>query len=251
MRRLILGLTVLIAACSGGQSPITAPTQTATIQMTYKVNSPFGGTAVVSDFTVIGTGTNSLAMNSTSILHVPPGNYTIQLDTTYPEGYKSSSCTVSVAADAVAQCSLVADEIPLTCDSSLHQFLYNDRGDERLKPLSQGCMTLTGSFSNWVLSDDGDIVIDFGLDPRFASLGLINDFNIKDNHGYFVVEFICQDTTKETECKGYNGPRLSLPPPDQLRANPIHAKIVVQIVQDMLHHWIEGHPATKLVILPR
>lgn len=96
------------------------------------------------------------------------------------------------------------------CDDSLWQHVYHgtfDAPQDRLEVI-QGCISVTGTIVNARPEKDGDFPIRVDLDAPYQSL--LNDKNMSAQHGYLVVEPVCeipvlqQDTSDEGVCDNFS-----------------------------------------------
>ena len=106
---------------------------------------------------------------------------------------------------------------------------------------------------------DADYHIQMKLDPGQSNL--LNARNRSTNrgqHGFFVIEPICQktptqnDVGKERVCVRY---RQSLPALTQIRADlkkhvGTHVEVTGAFITDMEHGWNEIHPITSIRVIP-
>jgi hypothetical protein len=127
------------------------------------------------------------------------------------------------------------------CDPSLWNNVYDPT---RLKVMAP-CMTITGTVINQHASDDGDIDMEFALDPQFANL--LNSANLAKLSGNLNIEAICQapiqpDTPQAVPACGSLSRRLTLPPVGA------HAQVTGSYVLDTNHGWMEIHPITAIDI---
>lgn len=134
------------------------------------------------------------------------------------------------------------------CDESLWTHVYHGRfesAQDRLKVLAP-CMWVTGTIVNAKAEKDGDFHVRVKLDPQFDKL--LNDKNVSDQHGYLVVEPVCEnfiqqkDTIAEHVCNNFKQ-RLFI-------KEGSHVRIVGAYVTDMEHGWAEIHPVTSITIIP-
>ena len=125
------------------------------------------------------------------------------------------------------------------CDPSLWNNVYDPT---RLKVMAS-CMTITGTIINQHTSDDGDIDMEFALDPPFANL--LNSGNVAKLSGNLNIEAICQasiqpDTPQAVPaCHGL--PRLLTLPPVGA-----HVQVTGTYVLDTNHGWMEIHPISVI-----
>jgi hypothetical protein len=125
------------------------------------------------------------------------------------------------------------------CDPSLWNNVYDPT---RLKVMTS-CVTVTGTIINQHASDDGDIDMEFALDPQFANL--LNSANLAKLSGNLNIEAICQapilpDTPQAVPaCRGL--PRLLTLPPVGA-----HAQVTGSYVLDTNHGWMEIHPISVI-----
>ena len=125
------------------------------------------------------------------------------------------------------------------CDPSLWNNVYDPT---RLKVMSS-CMTITGTIINQHASDDGDIDMEFALDPPFANL--LNSGNITKLSGNLNIEAICQapiqpDTPQAVPASRGLARLLVLPPVGA------HAQVTGSYVLDTNHGWMEIHPISVI-----
>lgn len=138
-----------------------------------------------------------------------------------------------------ASSSPTATVVQPQCDPTLWNNVYDPT---RLKVMSS-CMTVTGTIINQHASDDGDIDMEFALDPQFTSL--LNSGNVSKLSGNLNIEAICQapiqaDTPQAVPaCRGL--PRLLALPPVGA-----HAQVTGTYVLDTNHGWMEIHPITLI-----
>lgn len=265
MKRFVFTLAVLYAGC--GSNPAT-PTPTAqpipkpqaVVTVALALTKSNGGNAIESDFVLKLTSNGQTRVypsaGATTVLGLDFGTYQIDVDASYPEGYKSVPCTVTVAAGSPASCTVRVDEIVQTCDMTLNKFVYDDDNDDRLKKYFPGtsCMSMTGTIGASESGDDNpdsDLVVDFRLDPDYTQF--LNNFNKapkpQGNDGFMVVEAICQGSIKLADvkkaCAGFPAnKKFVLPAPGT------HVKITGIVVTDNNHHWNELHPITSIIVLP-
>jgi hypothetical protein len=125
------------------------------------------------------------------------------------------------------------------CDPSLWNNVYDPT---RLKVMSP-CMTITGTIINQHASDDGDIDMEFAVDPQYANL--LNSANLAKLSGNLNIEAICQapiqpDTPQAVPaCLGV--PRI-------LALAPVgtHVQVTGTYVLDTNHGWMEIHPISAI-----
>ena len=121
------------------------------------------------------------------------------------------SCAKKPAASTAPPVPLAAARIPLTpqCDTTLWNHVYHgtfSSAKDRLKVLND-CTTVTGTIINAAKENDGDFHVRLDVDPEFKNL--LNDKNISDQHGFLVIEPICEnkvtqaDTILERVCRGF------------------------------------------------
>jgi len=119
------------------------------------------------------------------------------------------------------------------------------------------CKTVTGTILNMVPKPDGDYHIQVKLDP--GQRDLLNARNRSRNrgqHGYLVIEPICQKAPTQATakqggpCRGF---RQNLPALATVRANlkkkkGTHVEITGAFITDAEHGWDEIHPITSIGI---
>ncbi len=127
------------------------------------------------------------------------------------------------------------------CNPSLWNNVYDPT---RLKVMAS-CMTVTGTIINQHASDDGDIDMEFALDPQFANL--LNSGNVSKLSGNLNIEAICQapiqpDTPAAVPaCQGL--PSLIVLPPVGT-----HVQVTGSYVLDTNHGWMEIHPISVIEV---
>lgn len=92
---------------------------------------------------------------------------------------------------------------------------------------------------------DGDYHIQLKLDSQFSNL--INSANVQYQHGYLVLEPVCQTTITQTDaesaCVNYHSP-LTIPPKGS------HVIVTGTYVLDLQHDsWAEIHPIDSIQII--
>jgi hypothetical protein len=135
------------------------------------------------------------------------------------------------------------------CDPSLWNHVY--AGDphkfkspkDRLKVI-QDCITVSGTIKAARVEADGDFHVTVDLDPQFKNL--LNAKNTSDQHGFLVVEPICEnpvtqaDTLKEKVCSGFSQSIFATTMVGK------HVLVTGAYVTDMEHGWNEIHPVTSI-----
>ncbi len=130
---------------------------------------------------------------------------------------------------------------PGVCDDSLWDHVYHP---QRLKVVEK-CKSVTGVVKNFVREADGDYHIRLDVDDR----SLVNQANQEGQHGYLVLEPICQDspTQRDAEepCQGYKGPWI-----DASGYVGKHVEVTGSYVSDLDHDgWMEIHPVSSISVL--
>jgi hypothetical protein len=124
-------------------------------------------------------------------------------------------------------------------DSSLWAHIYHD---ERLKVLKSR-ITATGVIERVRKEKDGDDHILLHLDA--GQENLLNEKNIREQHGDLVVEPICVNKVKQEDaivpCSGYLN-NVVLPDVGDT------VSVTGTYVLDMEHGWNEIHPVTEIVV---
>jgi hypothetical protein len=126
-----------------------------------------------------------------------------------------------------------------TCDASLWSHVYHK---DRLKVIDP-CKTVTGIIKYIKKEKDGDYHIRLKLDSQYANL--VNSANEKYQHGYLVLEPICQNKVTQKDavsaCTGFVG-HVAIPKIGS------HVVVTGSYVLDLDHDsWAEIHPVTSMV----
>ena len=110
----------------------------------------------------------------------------------------------------------------------------------------QPCVTVTGMIVNAAPEKDGDFHVRLAVDPPFLSL--LNDKNNSGQHGYLVIEPVCEnpvtqrDTLNEGVCDGFSQNVFST---DMIGK---HVAVTGTFVTDVEHGWNEIHPVTDIAV---
>lgn len=132
------------------------------------------------------------------------------------------------------------------CDPALWLFVYHPA---RLKIIEQ-CKAITGVLVNFVQEADGDFHGRVHVDDQ----SLINADNVAGQHGYLVIEGICQYPVTQADavgpCSSYNGPNFG----DLNRFVGKRVQVSGSYVQDTQHNkgnggWLEIHPVSRLDLI--
>lgn len=114
---------------------------------------------------------------------------------------------------------------------------------DRLKVLNP-CVTITGVIESTTNEADGDIHVRIKVDPGFE--WAINQANVSYQHGYLIVEPVCEHTPTQTDaipaCAGYTN-AMAIPPVGT------HVSVKGAFVLDTDHGWQEIHPLTAIEVL--
>lgn len=136
----------------------------------------------------------------------------------------------------------------VTCDTSLWAHVYHGRyakPQDRLNILHP-CIEVTGTIVNAAPEKDGDWHVRLDVDAAFKDL--LNDGNRMGQHGYLVVEPMCEtpvvqrDTREEGVCSGFSQSVY-----DPLMVGS-HVRVVGAYVNDVEHGWNEIHPVTSITV---
>jgi hypothetical protein len=160
------------------------------------------------------------------------------------------SATTTPIAPRLAASASVVRAAP-QCDPTLWDHVY--AGDparfatpkDRLQ-IVQECITVTGTIQAARVEKDGDFHVTVKVDAAFKSL--LNAENISGQHGFLVVEPVCQnkvtqpDTVKERVCAGFHQTVF------MKRMIGKHVEITGAYVTDMEHGWREIHPVTSIIV---
>lgn len=138
-----------------------------------------------------------------------------------------------------------------TCDPSLWSHIY--AGDhrrfqtpqDRLQVI-QDCVTVTGTFIHAKKEKDGDYHITIKIDAEFASM--LNSVNIKRQHGYLVVEPICQNPVTQSDALKA-GVCLNFHQTFKMPKKGTRVSVTGVFVTDMEHGWREAHPVTSFEVI--
>jgi hypothetical protein len=128
---------------------------------------------------------------------------------------------------------------PPQCDPSLWNYVYDPT---RLTVMS-ACQTVTGTIVNQHASDDGDVDMEFALDPPYANL--LNAGNVSKLSGNLNIEAICQGPVHPDipaaapACRAF--PKLLTLPPVGT-----HVQVTGTYVLDTNHGWMEIHPISLI-----
>lgn len=127
-----------------------------------------------------------------------------------------------------------------TCDSSLWSHVYHPY---RLKVIEK-CKTVTGTIKNFVHEADGDFHVRLDVDDK----SLVNQANIDGQHGYLLLEPICQNAPTQEDadepCQDYTGPYFNV---SQFVGK--HVAVTGSYVSDIDHDgWLEIHPVTSIEV---
>ena len=163
------------------------------------------------------------------------GGIPLSITSTYTSNPTS---TTSPAVQSSPKTNLVPTQTG-TCDDSLWSHVYHP---QRLKVLDQ-CKTVSGVIKGIKKEKDGDYHIQLKLDQQFSNL--VNSANVKSQHGYLVLEPVCQNNVEQQDaksaCFGFVGkvqvPRIGS-----------HVIVTGSYVLDLQHDsWAEIHPVTSIV----
>jgi hypothetical protein len=129
----------------------------------------------------------------------------------------------------------------LTCDSKLWTHVYHP---QRLKVIDS-CKTVSGVIQSIKKEQDGDYHIQLKLDSQFSSL--INSANVKSQHGFLVLEPVCQGTVTQSDaksaCANFKS-TLTIPQKGS------HVTVTGSYVLDLEHDsWAEIHPISSIKII--
>ncbi len=124
------------------------------------------------------------------------------------------------------------------CDASLWYHVYHPY---RLKVIDE-CKTVTGTIKNFVQEADGDFHVRLDVDDK----SLINQANVKGQHGYLLLEPICQNAPTQEDadqpCQTYSGPYFNIS-----HYVGKHVKVTGSYVSDLDHDgWMEIHPISSI-----
>lgn len=124
------------------------------------------------------------------------------------------------------------------CDQSLWSHVYHP---DRLQ-IIENCKTVSGIVDKIIVEKDGDYHIRLDLDSQFSNM--INDANVRGQHGDLVLEIICENTVKQQDavepCQGLNE-FVRIPVVGQ------HVEVTGTYVLDMEHGgWAEIHPVSTI-----
>jgi len=127
------------------------------------------------------------------------------------------------------------------CDKGLWDHVYHP---ERLQ-IVEDCRTISGIIDEVQAERDGDFHIRINLDPQFADM--INDANVRGQHGDLVAEVICESPVSQADAVGacsnleYD---IDIPPVGT------HVQVTGSYVLDLQHDgWAEIHPVTSLEVI--
>lgn len=122
------------------------------------------------------------------------------------------------------------------CDAALWKHVYHAY---RLHVISP-CKTVTGTVETVKREPDGDLHI--GLQ---AGKDLVNTANVRYQHGWLVIEAICEGAVTQADavaaCRGFSSP-VRVPHPGQMVA------VTGSYVLDADHGWLELHPVSSLAV---
>lgn len=126
------------------------------------------------------------------------------------------------------------------CDTTLWNHVYHQ---QRLK-IIDSCKTVTGIIQSIKNEADGDYHIQLKLDAKFSNL--INFANVMYQHGYLVLEPVCQSTVTQSDaksaCMNFKS-TLTIPPKGS------HVTVTGTYVLDLQHDsWAEIHPISHIAI---
>ncbi|TRZ80432.1 MAG: hypothetical protein D4R90_01675 [Nitrosopumilales archaeon] len=132
-------------------------------------------------------------------------------------------------------------QVKQTCDATLWNHVYHP---QRLKVIDP-CKTVTGVIQSIKKEADGDYHIQLKLDAQFSNL--VNSANVKYQHGYLVLEPVCQNIVTQNDaksaCLNYKS-MLTIPP----KGN--HVTVTGTYVLDLQHDsWAEIHPISSIQII--
>jgi hypothetical protein len=114
---------------------------------------------------------------------------------------------------------------------------------DRLQVVEQ-CRSVTGTVVHVRHEADGDLHVQFALDPGQESL--LNAGNMRRQHGTLVVELMCEGNVKQADAKDV----CSNWHQDLTLASRSHVRITGSYVEDLEHGWMEMHPVSAVEQLP-
>lgn len=130
---------------------------------------------------------------------------------------------------------------PTSCNKSLWNRVYKP---DRLHVINP-CVTVTGIIENITAEKDGDSHINLKLDLQYSNL--VNDANMRDQHGDLVLEVICQNPVYQADavqsCENYTN-YVFIP----LREGT-HIRVDGSYVTDLRHGWNEIHPVSRIEVV--
>jgi hypothetical protein len=106
------------------------------------------------------------------------------------------------------------------------------------------CRSVTGTVVHVRHEADGDLHVQFALDPGQESL--LNDGNMRRQHGTLVVELMCEGNVTQADAEGVCSDWHQ----DMTLANRSHVRITGSYVEDLEHGWMEMHPVSAVEPLP-
>ncbi len=130
----------------------------------------------------------------------------------------------------------------LQCNQDIWKFVYHP---QRLKVI-EPCKRITGTLVNYVMEADGDFHGRIDVQDKT----LINNDNVIGQHGYLVIEGICQGKITQADakdpCQGYTTPKFNLKP---LLGKKV--EVIGSYIQDKEHNkgsggWLEIHPVLSI-----
>jgi len=153
----------------------------------------------------------------------------------------SSSSSQTPTTPTKQKTSTPSTQVTPTCDATLWMHVYHP---QRLK-IIDSCKTVTGVIQNIKKESDGDYHIQLKLDSQFSNL--INSANVKYQHGYLVLEPVCQGIVTQSDaksaCMNFKS-TLIIPPKGS------HVTVAGSYVLDLEHDsWAEIHPISRIAII--
>jgi hypothetical protein len=127
-----------------------------------------------------------------------------------------------------------------TGTADLRKHVY---GPDRLRPLPQGCITVTGTVEAVLTEDDGDRHIWLTPDQAYKSLLAPGNHRGAGSHHGLVLEIICVGRITQADvgdaCTGYHND-VTIP-----KAHG-HIRATGWFVFDTAHQWNELHPVDEI-----
>jgi hypothetical protein len=122
---------------------------------------------------------------------------------------------------------------------TLWQHVYHP---DRLE-VHDACRTVTGTVRHIRREPDGDLHVQVELDA--GQENLLNDANVLQQHGFLVVEFICEAPVRQADamsaCANWSYPERA--------DHGAHMALTGAYVLDREHGWMELHPVSDVASL--